>query len=203
MTVGGPMQSIGAREARENLRVLAEQVEAGEGPILILRDASPAAVMIRYPEAEHWMRVDRALWHLHGMKIFPELAKGALEVEPIVRGERVPSMAEMRAWDVGHDIGLAMQTIGLAEARLKFADLLDGVGSGRPRTLVTFGRLSTTLIRPMEYDRLVSLSRIVAWFKAHGLDLANTTDEASSEWLTGFRSGRGADDEADEGSAIA
>lgn len=204
MTVGGPTQSVGSREARENLRTLAERVAEGEGPILILRDASPAAVMIRHEEAERWQRVDRALWHLHGMKIFPEVARGALEIEPIVRGEHVPSMTEMRAWDIGHDIGLAMQTIGLADARVKFAELLDEVGTGRPRTLVSYGRLIATLIRPMEYDRLMGLSRIVAWFKAHGLDLANTTDEASYDWLQDFRTGRRpAATDADEGSAIA
>lgn len=203
MTVGGPMQSVGAREGRENLRSLAERVSDGQGPILILRDASPMAVMIQYEEFERWRRVDQCLWRLHGKQVFPEIARGALEIEPIVRAEHVPSMSEMRAWDVGHDIGRPWESIGLAEARVKFAEMLDDIATGRPYVLVSFGRLSAALIRPMEYDRLMSLSRIVAWFKAHGLDLANTTDEATYEWLQDFRTGRRTAADADEGSAIA
>lgn len=203
MTVGGPMQSVGAREGRENLRSLVEPVAAGQGPLLILRDASPMAVMIQYQEFERWRRIDQSLFYLHGKQVFPEIARGALDIEPIVRGEHVPSMDEMRAWDIGHDVGRSYVSIGLADARVKFAEMLDGVASGRPYVLVTYGRLSTALIRPMEYDRLMSLSRIVAWFKAHGLDLANATDEAVYQWLDDFRAGRRAAADADEGSAIA
>lgn len=199
MTVGNPMQSMGAREARDNLRALVEQIADDEGPVLILRDAQPMAVLIRYQEAERWQRIDRALWHLHGMQILPELAHGASEIEAIVRGTRAPTMSEIRAIDVGHDIGRLLHSIGISDARQKFAEVLDEVGIGRPRTLVTGGRLIATLIRPMEYDRLMSLSRIVAWFKINGLDLANTSDEASYDWLQDFRAGRrpaAADDEA-------
>lgn len=197
------MQSVGAREARENLRSLVEPVAAGQGPLLILRDASPMAVMIQYQEFERWRRIDQSLFYLHGKQVFPEIARGALEIEPIVRGEHVPSMEEMRAWDIGHDIGLSWVSIGLADARLKFAEVLDKVATGRPYVLVTFGRLSTALIRPMEYDRLMSLSKIVAWFKAHGLDLASASGEATYQWLDDFRAGRDAAADHDAGSAIA
>ncbi|MGI8658167.1 MAG: hypothetical protein ACR2K4_05265 [Candidatus Limnocylindria bacterium] len=195
---------MGAREARDNLRVLVEQVAAGEGPFLFLRDAQPMAVLIRYTEAERWQRVDRALWHLHGMRILPELAHGAADIEAIVRGERTPTMSQIRAIDIGHDIGRLLDSIGISDARQRFAEVLDGVGAGRPKTLVTGGRLIATLIRPMEYDRLMGLSRIVAWFKMHGLDLADTSDEASVAWLADFRAGRRPEvADADEGSAIA
>ncbi len=203
MTVGNPMQSMGAREARDNLRAIVEQIADDEGPFLILRDAQPMAVLIRYTEAERWQRIDRALWHLHGMHILPELAHGAAEIEAIVRGERTPTMSEIGAIDVGHDIGRLLHSIGISDARQKFAEVLDEVGIGRPRTLVTGGRLIATLIRPMEYDRLMSLSRIVAWFKMHGLDLAATSDEASYDWLHDFRAGRRPAAAEDEESATA
>lgn len=204
MTVGNPMQSMGAREARDKLRALVEETAAGIGPFLILRDAQPMAVLIRYAEAERWQRVDRALWHLHGMHILPELAHASAEIEAIVRGERTPTMAQVRAIDVGHDIGRLLDSIGITDARERFAEIMDAVGAGRPKTLVTGGRLVATLIQPMEYDRLMGLSRIVAWFKMHGLDLADTSDEASSAWLQDFRAGRRPEAAADdEGSAIA
>lgn len=203
MTVGNPIQSMGAREAREDLRVLLARIEEGEGPFLILRDAQPMALMIRYDEAERWQRIDRALWHLHGMRIFPEVARGTVELEAIVRGDQVPSTTQMRAWDTSHDIGWVLRPIGLTDARMKFAELLDEISSGRPRTIVNSGRLAATLIRPMEYDRLMSLSRTVAWFKMHGLDLANTTDEASYDWLQEFRTDRRPAAAEDEGSATA
>ncbi|MDQ3689073.1 MAG: type II toxin-antitoxin system Phd/YefM family antitoxin [Chloroflexota bacterium] len=205
MTVGKPVQSLGAREARENLRALGEDIADGKGPILILRDAQPMAVLIQHAEAERWQRIDRALWHLHGMRILPELAHGASEIEAIVRGQREPTTAQLEAIDVVHDIGHFVRPIGISAARQRFAEVLDEVGTGRPRTLVTGGRLVATLIRPMEYDRLMGLSRIVAWFKMHGLDLADTTDEASYAWLHDFRAGRRPDsaDAEDTGSAIA
>lgn len=206
MTVGNPMNSMGAREARDRLRSLVEETAAGRGPFLILRDAQPMAVLIRYEEAERWLRIDRALWHLHGMHILPELARGATEIESIVRAERTPTPAQVRAIDVSHDIDRLLDTVGISAARERFAELLDEVGRGRPKTLVSGGRMIATLIRPMEYDRLMGLSRIVAWFKMHGLDLAATSDEASLAWLQDFRAGRrprAADQGEDEGAAIA
>lgn len=206
MTVGQPIQSFGVREARDDLRVLVARIAEGEGPFLILHDARPTAVMIRYEEAERWQRIDRALYHLHGMRILPELARGATEIEAIVRGERRPTESQVRAIDVLHDIGLLLGSVGISDARQRFAEVLAEVGSGKPRTLTTGGRLVAVLIAPREYDRLMSLSRIVSWFKVHGLDLENTSDEASLAWLQGFREGRlpsAAEDDENEGSAIA
>lgn len=203
MTVGNPMQSMGAREARDNLRAIVEDIADERGPFLILRDAQAMAVLIRHEEAERWQRVDRALWHLHGMRILPELAHGSAEIEAIVRGERQPTTAQIEAIDVVHDIGHFVRPIGISDARQRFAEVLDEVGAGTPRTLVTGGRLVATLIRPMEYDRLMGLSRSVAWFKMHGLDLADTSDEAMVTWLHDFRAGRQSEAADDMGSAIA
>lgn len=203
MTVGSPVRSMGAREARDNLRAIVEDIADGRGPFLILRDAQPMAVLIAYTEAEHWQRIDRAMWHLHGMRVLPELAHGAAEIEAIVRGQREPTMAQIEAIDVVHDIGHFVNPIGISDARQRFAEVLDEVGAGTPRTLVTGGRLVATLIRPMEYDRLMGLSRIVAWFKMHGLDLADTTDEAMLAWLHDFRAGRLPQAADDTESAIA
>lgn len=203
MTVGNPMQSMGAREARENLRAIVEDIADDRGPFLILRDAQPMAVLIRYEEAERWQRIDRALWQLHGMRVLPELAHGTAEIEAIVRGQREPTTAQLEAIDVVHDIGHFVRPIGISDARQRFAEVLAEVGAGTPRTLVTGGRLVATLIRPMEYDRLMGLSRIVAWFTMHGLDLADTTDEAAVAWLHDFRAGRRPEAADDTGSAIA
>jgi antitoxin (DNA-binding transcriptional repressor) of toxin-antitoxin stability system len=203
MTVGKPVQSMGAREARENLRAIVEDIAHNKGPVLILRDAQPMAVLIRHEEAERWQRIDRALWQLHGMRVLPELAHASAEIEAIVRGEREPTTAELEAIDVVHDIGHFVRPIGISDARQRFAEVLDEVGAGTPRTLVTGGRLVATLIRPMEYDRLLGLSRVVAWFRMHGLDLADTTDEAVVDWLHDFRAGRLPEAADDTGPAVA
>jgi antitoxin (DNA-binding transcriptional repressor) of toxin-antitoxin stability system len=203
VTVGNPVQSMGAREARDNLRAIVEDIADERGPFLILRDAQPMAVLIGYTEAERWQRIDRALWHLHGMRILPELAHASAEIEAIVRGQHEPTTAQLEAIDVVHDIGHFVRPIGISDARQRFAEVLDEVGAGTPRTLVTGGRLVATLIRPMEYDRLMGLSRMVAWFKMHGLDLADTTDEAMLAWLHDFRAGRRPESADDAGSAIA
>jgi prevent-host-death family protein len=196
VTVGGPLQALGAREARDRLRVLVDRIADGEGPFLILRDAEPRAVLIRYAEAERWGRIDRSLWLLHGLEVYPELARSATELEATVRGERRPTPGQVRTLDRPHDIGHFVRTTGITDARIKFAELLDAVGAGRPQTIVSGGRLVATLLRPAEYERLLGLSRTVAWFAAHGLDLASgeelivDNEREIATWLADFRAGR-------------
>jgi hypothetical protein len=105
---------IGERLARLKRRPRSAAAGASrEGARVGARLTRNVADVIRYEEFERWRRVDQSLFYLHGTQVFPEIAPGALEIEPLVRDERVPSMSQMRAWDIGHDIGRSWVSIGL------------------------------------------------------------------------------------------
>jgi prevent-host-death family protein len=177
MTAGGMIQALGMREVRGNIRAVVARVEEGEA-LVVLRDGQPTAVMLAFAEAQRWQQIERALSALHGLEIYPELARDTAELARLVRREIRPSAAAVRRLaDQPRDILAPLRTVGITDARTKFAPILDEIAAGRTLTIVSSGRFAATLVAPREFDRLRALARTVSWFLAAGLDL-NVADEA-------------------------
>lgn len=177
MTVGGMIGALGMREVRGNIRAVVARVEEGQA-LIVLRDGQPTAVMLAFAEAQRWQQIERSLSALHGLEIYPELARDTAELARIVRRETRPSAAAVRRLAaVPRDILGPLRTVGITDARLKLASILDEISAGRTLTIVSSGRFAVTLVSPREFDRLRALARTVSWFRAAGLDLS-LADEA-------------------------
>lgn len=176
MTAGGMIQALGMREVRGNLRAVVARVEEGE-TLIVLRDGQPMAVMLAFAEAQRWQQIEQSLSALHGLEIYPELARDTAELARIVRRENRPSATAIRRLgEQPRDILAPLRTLGITDARLKLASILDEIEAGRTLTIVSSGRFAATLVAPREFDRLRALARTVSWFRAAGLDLASTDE---------------------------
>jgi antitoxin (DNA-binding transcriptional repressor) of toxin-antitoxin stability system len=186
MTVGGMIQALGMREVRGNIRAVVARVEEGQA-LIVLRDGQPTAVMLAFDEAQRWQQIERALSALHGLEIYPELARDTAELARIVRREQRPSGSAVRGLAEGpRDILGALRTVGITDARLQLASILDEISVGRTLTIVSSGRFAVTLVSPREFDRLRALARTVSWFRAAGLDLATTDEPEIAAFVRNF-----------------
>ena len=202
MMIDRPPKQIGVRELRDRLTAVVEEVKQGE-PHVVLNNNWRMAVMIKYEEGWWWERVEWALAALHGLEVYPELARGTSELALIVRGQRRFSQRDLEGLArERRDILGPVHTVGTSEARLHMADILEAVARGKKWILLSGGRFAVTMIRPKEYERLQRLHRIVTWFRTAGLELAESTEDEIAKWVREFRSVPAAD-AADEGSAIA
>ncbi len=203
MTIDRPLTEIGVRELRDRLRAVLARVLDGE-PYVVLSNSAPVAVMLSKGEADRWERIERGLAALHGLEIYPELARDTSELAQLMRRERTPSGRELeRLARAPRDIlGLHHHVKAVSDVRMNMAEVLDEVSHGRPWLIVSSGRYTAVMIRPAEYDRLLRLRRTVAWFRAAGLDLATATDDEVIAWARSYTAQPSAA-EAGEGSAIA
>lgn len=187
MTIRTAIRAIGMREAREKWRTVVTEVKDGQ-PILIVRDLQPSAVMLRFDEIQRWRRVEDALSALHGLEIYPELARNTTELAALVRGQARPSATAIRGLArQSRDVLGALRTMAVSDVPRGFAALLDEIGSGRLMTIIDKKQLAVTLISPREYDRLHGLTNAVNWFRSGGLDLATAEPEAIAAWVRDFR----------------
>jgi prevent-host-death family protein len=188
MEIGGGHSDSPVRWVRDNLRMLIAGILAGRPPVLILRDAGIPAVMVAAQEIERWRRIEQGLWVLHTLKIYPEISLGSFESEAMFGGRYLPSSEQIQEVESRpRDILGPTVTIGLAEARTRFASLLDEVEQGRVVTIVFQGRMAVTLIRIQEYDRLRDLVRRIWGLQADQLDLAEADTESIREFVREFR----------------
>ena len=84
MTIRNEIRALGMREAREKWRTVVTEVKDGQ-PILILRDLQPSAVMLQFDEVQRWRRIEEAISALHGLEIYPELARRSAELAALVQ----------------------------------------------------------------------------------------------------------------------
>jgi prevent-host-death family protein len=202
MTIDRPLREIGVRELRDKLRSVAEEVRAGD-PFVVLSNNVPIAVLLSKEESDRWEHIERGLATLHGLEIYPELARDTSQLAALVRGQHLPTDRELGILiRQKRDILAASRPIGIADARVKMAETLDHVRRGRPCMLVTYGKSVAIMVRPEEHRRLMHLRRIVSWFRAAGLDLATADDDEVIAWARAFRE-QPSVAKTDEGSAIA
>lgn len=188
MEIGGGHTDFPVRYVRDNLRMLIAGILAGRPPVLVLRDAGIPAVMVAASEIERWRRIEQGLWVLHTLKIYPEISMGSFESEAMLGGRYLPSPEQIQEVEsTQREILGPTVTIGLAEARTRFASLLDEVEQGRMVTIVFQGRMAVTLIRIQEYDRLRGLVPRIWGLLADQLDLAEADTESIREWVREYR----------------
>lgn len=193
MTIERSLASAGMRDVRERVRAVVDSVEGGD-PVLILQHGQPAAVLIRHAEAERWATIERSLSALHAVGVYPELVRDTAELASWIDSKStVDPGAIDRLATTPREITAPLRTVNITDLREHLAERLDEVKAGRSLTIVAGGRLAATLISPREFDRLRSLARVVAWFRAAGLDLA-TDDEAVIATFVAARRARSAED---------
>lgn len=189
MTLGGELQAQGMREVRERIRAVVARVAEGN-PLVIMQHGEPAAVLIRFDEAERWGRIERSLAALHGLDVYPELVAGTGQLSAAVRGELKPTRSAIRRLDEEpREILGPLQTVQITDLREKLATHLEEVARGRAYTVVSSGRFAASLISPREFDRLRRLHRVVSWFAAAGLDLGSADEAAIAAFVRDYRRG--------------
>jgi len=189
MTLGGELQALGMREMRERIRAVVARMAEGN-PLVIMQHGDPAAVLIRFEEAERWGRIERGLAALHALEVYPELVPGSAQLGAAVRGELKPARSAIRHLDEEpREILGSLQTVQITDLRENLASKLAEVAGGRSLTVVSSGRFAATLISPGEFDRLRRLHRVVSWFAAGGLDLSTADEAAIAAFVRDYRGG--------------
>lgn len=184
MTIERTLVSAGMRDVRERVRAIVDSVESGD-PVLILQHGQPAAVLIRHGEAERWSAVERSLSALHALDVYPELTRDTSELGKIIDRSDPSAIAQLAA--IPREINAPLRTVNITDLREHLAAHLDDVAAGRALTIVAGGRLAATLISAREFDRLRSLSRVLAWFRAAGLDLETADESAIATFVRDYR----------------
>jgi len=199
MTIGGAIATIGMDDLRRNIRsTLARVADLGE-TLVVMQHVAPAAVMIRFQEAERWARIERSIAALHGLGVYPDLARDTLELPALLLGERMPSQAAIRAAITQpREILAPLHVAGIADVRARLKTVLDEIVAGRPLTIAHQGEMAVMFISPREFDRLRGLERLVAWFRTAGLDLATADEDAVAAFVRDYRAAPAA---AEPGSA--
>ncbi len=189
MTIAGELQALGMREVRERIRAVVARVADGN-PLVIMQHGIPAAVLLRFEEAERWGRTERALAALHALGIYPELLPGTAQLAAAVRGELAPSQAAIRRLDAEpRDIAGPLSTVQITDLRENLATNLEQIAAGQAKTIVSSGRFAASLISPREFDRLRRLQHVVSWFAALGLDLTSADEAAIAAFVRDYRRG--------------
>lgn len=188
MTIGGAIATIGMDDLRRNIRsTLARVTDLGE-TLVVMQHVSPAAVLIRFRDAERWARIERSIAALHGLGVYPDLARDTLELPAILLGGRKPTQSAIRAAVTQpREILAPLHVAGIADVRARLKSVLDEIAAGRPLTIAHGGEMAVTFISPREYDRLRSLERLVAWFRTAGLDLASADEDAVAAFVRDYR----------------
>ena len=189
MTLGRELEALGMREVRERIRAVVARL-ADSGPLVVMQHGDPAAVLIRFDEAERWGRVERGLAALHALEVYPELVRGTGQMAAAVRGELKPTRSAIRGLDEEpREILGPLHTVQITDLREQLATYLEQVSGGRAMTVVSSGRFAATLISPREFDRLRALGRAVAWFAAAGLDLGAADEAEVAAFVREYRRG--------------
>jgi prevent-host-death family protein len=172
MSINRTPKQIGVRDLRDSIRKVVEEVRDGQ-PYMVLSNSQPIAVMLSHDEVVRWENVEFSLAALHGLGIYPELARGSSELASLVRGERKYSKQELEGLHrQRHDIVGAVRGGSVSDARARMAEILAEVREEPEMWLIASGgEVVVCIIRIEEYRRLLDLRRIVAWFRAAGLDL--------------------------------
>jgi antitoxin (DNA-binding transcriptional repressor) of toxin-antitoxin stability system len=187
--IAGELRTMPMHELRDKARVAIAYAAAGT-PVMVFQHGDPSAVLISPDEAERWIAIERSLSALHGLDVYPELADDTASLSLTVAGrERPNATAVRRLARESRQILDIPRTIGITEIQRRLASILDEVGEGRPTGIYSSGKFVGVLITPTEYYRLRKLSRVVAWFRTAGLDLATADETSIAAFVRRFREG--------------
>jgi antitoxin (DNA-binding transcriptional repressor) of toxin-antitoxin stability system len=176
-------------ELRDKARLAVAYAEAGT-PVMVFTHGDPSAVLIANDEADRWIAIERSLSALHGLDVYPELADDTSSLAAAVAGRDRPNATAIRR--LGREARQVLdipRTIGITEIQRRLASILEEVGEGRPTAIYSSGKFVGVLVTPAEYYRLRKLSRVVAWFRTAGLDLATADESEIADFVRRFREG--------------
>jgi antitoxin (DNA-binding transcriptional repressor) of toxin-antitoxin stability system len=187
--ISGELRTIAMNELRDKARLAVAHAASGT-PVMVFQHGDPSAVLIANAEAERWIAIERSLSALHGLDLYPELADDTSSLSAVLAGRDRPNASAVRKLArESRQILDIPRTIGITEIQRRLASILDEVAEGRPSAIYSSGKFVGVLITPTEYYRLRKLSRVVAWFRTAGLDLATADETAIAEFVRRFREG--------------
>jgi antitoxin (DNA-binding transcriptional repressor) of toxin-antitoxin stability system len=194
--IAGELRTMPMHELRDKARLAVAYAEAGT-PVMVFTHGDPSAVLIANEEAERWIAIERALSALHGLDVYPELANDTSSLAAAVAGRDRPNASAIRrlAREARKILDIP-RTIGITEIQRRLASILDEIGEGRPTAIYSSGKFVGVLITPAEYYRLRKLSRVVAWFRTAGLDMATADEPEIADFVRRFREGSSAASES-------
>jgi antitoxin (DNA-binding transcriptional repressor) of toxin-antitoxin stability system len=190
--ISGELRTIAMNELRDKARLVIAYAESGT-PVMVFQHGDPSAVLIANDEAERWIAIERSLSAFHGLDIYPELVEDTASLAGLIAGrERANPTAVRRLAREPRQILDIPRTIGVTEIQRRLASILDEIAEGRPTAIYSSGKFVGVFITPAEYYRLRKLSRVVAWFRTAGLDLATADTATIVEFVRRFREGSSA-----------
>jgi antitoxin (DNA-binding transcriptional repressor) of toxin-antitoxin stability system len=194
--IAGELRTMPMHELRDKASLAIAYAAAGT-PVMVFQHGDPSAVLIAPEEAERWIAIERALSALHGLDVYPELADDTASLGAVVAGRERPNATAVRklAREERQILDIP-RTIGITEIQRRLASILTEIGDGRPTTIYSSGKFVGVFITPAEYYRLRKLSRVVAWFRTAGLELATADEAAIADFVRRFREGSSSASEA-------
>ena len=187
----GELRTMAVHELRDKARLGIAYAQAGT-PVMIFQHGEASAVLIAGDEVARWVAIEGSFSALHGLDVYPELADDTSSLGSLLtRGERPSGAAARRLARERRQILEIPRTIGITEIQRRVASILDEVGEGRPTAIYSSGAYVGFLITPAEYYRLRKLSRVVAWFRTAGLDLATAEVPEIVDFVSRFRDAPG------------
>ena len=194
--ISGELRTIAMSELRDKARLAVAYAESGT-PVMVFQHGDPSAVLIANDEAERWIAIERSLSAFHGLDIYPEVVEDTSTMAGLIAGrERANATAVRRLGREPRQILDIPRTIGITEIQRRLASILDEIAEGRPTAIYSSGKFVGVFITPAEYYRLRKLSRVDAWFRTAGLDLAAADTTTIVEFVRRFREGSGASESA-------
>lgn len=185
--IEAPLRGAGLQTLRENLKAIVELVEKGT-PVAVLQQNEVIAVMLHEDEVNRYREAEYSIATLHGMGVYPELARDTSELPELVCSETPLSQtAREEILNRRRQIIGAFRTVGISDLRQQLTMYLEEVVRGQAYTIAQSGRLVATIVHRAEYDRLRDLQRVVRWFASAGLDLTRDDSEAVEDWVRAYR----------------
>ncbi|NJD28058.1 MAG: type II toxin-antitoxin system prevent-host-death family antitoxin [Chloroflexi bacterium] len=188
--IAAELRTMPMHKLRDKASLAIAYAAAGT-PVMVFTHGDPSAVLISPEETERWIAIERSLSALHGLDVYPELADDTASLAAVVAGRERPNATAIRrlAREERQILDIP-RTIGITHIQRRLASILDEVAEGRPTTIYSSGEFVGVLITPAEYYRLRKLSRVVAWFRTAGLELATADEAAIADFVRRFREGR-------------
>lgn len=200
--IEAPLRGAGLQTLRESLKSIVELVEKGT-PVAVLQQNEVIAVMLQEDEVNRYREAEYSIATLHGMEVYPELARDTSELPELVcSATPLAPPAREEILNRRRQIVGPFMTVGISDLRQQLTMYLAEVVRGQAYTIAQSGRLVATIVHRAEYDRLRDLQRTVRWFASAGLDLTRDDSEAVEEWVRAYRASaraRKAATRADEG----
>ena len=186
----GELRTMAVHELRDKARLGIAYAQAGT-PVMIFQHGEPSAVLIAGDEVARWVAIEGSFSALHGLDVYPSSPMTQARSGRCSPRRAPERRCRRRLARERRQILEIPRTIGITEIQRRVASILDEVGEGRPTAIYSSGKYVGFFITPAEYYRLRKLSRVVAWFRTAGLDLATADVPEIVDFVGRFRDAPG------------